>query len=881
MRQFSDAMQAFGDQIQPQREKLPIRHREPTLLRATAYPPAGFGRAEVFYNRLNPFFWAWVVSFVAIVCLSLSWGRQRNAMFWLGVGVLSITLALILIGFAIRMHVTGLIPLTGMFETVVFVALAVVILGLGFALWPLAQFGLSNAWNMTAFSRKKHDFDAKNAATSNKPVSPAMRWTWRVLRGMLTAVLFYLIVRWPGRVDGGIFDLLPQSALGTSAPSINDVLVWLGGICIVLILECYLPRCVLAFCIAFVTVPFAWIRHGVSEAMEDVMRRRFFVLGGAAMCCLAVMAACFAPATVMKRDLGAVAPILRDNHWLVVHVVTIMASYASAAIALVLGNIALGHYLFGSYRNASSQTAASDTATQNNAASDIAISAAATCDAVGFTGRRLPPEACATLAGFIYAAVRVTVLLLAAGTILGALWADKSWGRFWGWDPKEVWALISLLIYLLILHARAAGWAGDFGMAIAAVLGATAVLFTWYGVNFVLNSGMHAYGAGSGGHGWPVVAAVATNWLFLLAASVRYCLECGRGNSDEANSRDEDRTQNPPTNPPTSPLGKATSCILLLSILGINMSMASSAASQQLAVIEKMPDDLFQYTGGAKPNAQGMVADNRDGFKSPEFQRGAMHYMMRAIARGDAAAVNEAWPAIDATFAHQTEEGGLSRKGSPLGGPSALAIWLAELDQTMLVLRESKLEPQFHDRIEKLIPKIHRAARWLMQSKYQAYLLREDAQTPNRLLFDALAFGLSGVLTDDAELKQTGRRFVDAAVALFRSSDGVFLEKGGPDSSYQAVAALKLQVWLIYFPDPKLAAIADQAVGWELGRVQPDGQVEVTGNTRTGLGQEQWMGRTKGVNLSEVTLCLLYHFARTGAHASLDAARRIVDRRRE
>ena len=44
---------------------------------------------------------------------------------------------------------------------------------------------------------------------------------------------------------------------------------------------------------------------------------------------------------------------------------------------------------------------------------------------------------------------KITVLLLAAGTILGALWADKAWGRFWSWDPKEVWALISLLVYLL------------------------------------------------------------------------------------------------------------------------------------------------------------------------------------------------------------------------------------------------------------------------------------------------------------------------------------------------------------------------------------------------------------------------------------------------
>ena len=88
---------------------------------------------------------------------------------------------------------------------------------------------------------------------------------------------------------------------------------------------------------------------------------------------------------------------------------------------------------------------------------------------------------------------------MAAGTILGGLWADVSWGRFWGWDPKEVWALISLLTYLAILHGRYAGWFGDFGLAVGSVLGATAIVFSWYGVNFVLGVGLHSYGFGAGG----------------------------------------------------------------------------------------------------------------------------------------------------------------------------------------------------------------------------------------------------------------------------------------------------------------------------------------------------------------------------------------------
>jgi hypothetical protein len=308
---------------------------------------------------------------------------------------------------------------------------------------------------------------------------------------------------------------------------------------------------------------------------------------------------------------------------------------------------------------------------------------------------------------------------------------------------------------------------------------------------------------------------------------------------------------------------------------------AVSAAAQQLAVLQKIPRDLLPFTGGARPDAQGMVGYNQGGFKSPEFQRGAMHYLMRAVVEGNAKSVDDAWRAIDATFQQQMETGGFSRKGAPHGGPAAAAMWLAELDQAVLVLRESALEPQYRNRIAHLVPKIHAAARWLAQPIYQERLQRADAQAPNRLLFDALAYGLSGVLAEDADLKRLGRRFVDLALTLYRPSDGVFLEKGGADSSYQAVAAWNLQVWLLYLPDAKLEAVVNRAVAWELGRIQPDGQVEVAGNTRTGLGQEQWMGHSKGVNLSEITLCLLYHYARTGAPESLAAARRIAERRRK
>jgi ABC-type transport system involved in cytochrome c biogenesis permease subunit len=243
--------------------------------------------------------------------------------------------------------------------------------------------------------------------------------------------------------------------------------------------------------------------------MDRVFERRLFAVAGAIVSFLAAVLAYYAPATVMHRNLGAVAPILRDNFWLAVHVVTIMAGYASAAIALILGNIALGYYLLGRYVAQPPSIPDTSGTTERGRAT---------------TAGRRPPEACVILAGFTYSAIQITVLLLTAGTILGALWADKAWGRFWAWDPKEVWALVSLLAYLGFLHLRHIGWLGAFGMAMTAVLGASAVGFTWYGVNFLLGSGMHSYGSGAGGQ-WQVGTAAAIELLFLTAAGARYVIE--------------------------------------------------------------------------------------------------------------------------------------------------------------------------------------------------------------------------------------------------------------------------------------------------------------------------------------------------------------------
>jgi len=91
-----------------------------------------------------------------------------------------------------------------------------------------------------------------------------------------------------------------------------------------------------------------------------------------------------------------------------------------------------------------------------------------------------------------YKMISIGFVLLTLGFMTGAAWADRAWGRYWGWDPKETWSLITWLIYGAFLHAHLArGWRGV-KMSLVAIIGFIAVIFTYLGVNYVL-AGLHSY----------------------------------------------------------------------------------------------------------------------------------------------------------------------------------------------------------------------------------------------------------------------------------------------------------------------------------------------------------------------------------------------------
>jgi cytochrome c-type biogenesis protein CcsB len=212
-----------------------------------------------------------------------------------------------------------------------------------------------------------------------------------------------------------------------------------------------------------------WVSFGAmlfAVILEAIYRKRYFFYAGIPASILALIVADSQP-TILDAAINPLTAVLRNNMWLTIHVLTIVSSYAAFVLTAALGHIALTMSLWGK-RYAGPATE------------------------VQF---------------FIYRAMQIGVLLLAAGTILGGVWANYSWGRFWGWDPKETWALITLLCYLALLHGRLAGWWGGFGLAVGSVVCFLSVLMSWYGVNFVLGKGLHSYGFGTGGFSY--VAAFA------------------------------------------------------------------------------------------------------------------------------------------------------------------------------------------------------------------------------------------------------------------------------------------------------------------------------------------------------------------------------------
>jgi cytochrome c-type biogenesis protein CcsB len=163
---------------------------------------------------------------------------------------------------------------------------------------------------------------------------------------------------------------------------------------------------------------------------------------------------------MLSSSISPLVPVLRDNFWLSTHVTTIIISYGALALSWILANTALIKARFAGGMSKE--------------------------EMISYTDQ-------------IYTCLKYGIILLAAGIILGGVWADYSWGRFWGWDPKETWSLIVLCLYMAILHGKYTSWISPARFIPLNALAFLSVMMAWFGVNYILASGLHSYGFSEGG----------------------------------------------------------------------------------------------------------------------------------------------------------------------------------------------------------------------------------------------------------------------------------------------------------------------------------------------------------------------------------------------
>jgi cytochrome c-type biogenesis protein CcsB len=199
--------------------------------------------------------------------------------------------------------------------------------------------------------------------------------------------------------------------------------------------------------------------------------------------------------------------VLDTNFWLATHVVAVTVGYASTFVGGLLGIIYIGLGVFTPMLNQKLGARGEVGLVVAGAAAGGVVGAAA-AGVVAATARRNDLNIGKALAKMIYGIVCFATLFSFVGTVLGGIWADQSWGRFWGWDPKENGALLIVLWNAIILHARWGGMVRDRGIANLAVFGNIITSFSWFGVN-MLGIGLHSYG----------FMDEAFNWLILFVGS--------------------------------------------------------------------------------------------------------------------------------------------------------------------------------------------------------------------------------------------------------------------------------------------------------------------------------------------------------------------------
>ena len=173
--QFTADVRGLAEAIEPDRQQLPIVERDRGLLAKTAYPAAFATDAEVFYNRVDPFFWSGCASLAAACILGLSFIGLRKPLFWTGIAMMVAGVGLVAGGFVVRMYITHWAPVTSMFETIVWVAMCVSLLTLWVTFLPLlgptSKSGLGFDGHSRQLGRPRSETSRRDATVAGPPES--------------------------------------------------------------------------------------------------------------------------------------------------------------------------------------------------------------------------------------------------------------------------------------------------------------------------------------------------------------------------------------------------------------------------------------------------------------------------------------------------------------------------------------------------------------------------------------------------------------------------------------------------------------------------------------------------------------------------------------
>ena len=213
----------------------------------------------------------------------------------------------------------------------------------------------------------------------------------------------------------------------------------------------------------------AWATAGMGMLF---IRKSTMTLAAAAFVCSMLLF--FANQNWVDPTIGNLVPVL-DSYWLMIHVAVIVGSYGPLTVAMILGVVSLLLMIL--------------TTKKNKKRMEINIKELTIINEIVLT---------------------VGLVMLTIGNFLGGQWANESWGRYWGWDPKETWALISIMVYAFVIHTRLVpGLRGRWTFNFLSVIGYFSIMMTYFGVNYYL-VGLHSYGQSG-------AAAITPDYVWQIA----------------------------------------------------------------------------------------------------------------------------------------------------------------------------------------------------------------------------------------------------------------------------------------------------------------------------------------------------------------------------